>query len=89
MGATTGARHLAGDLWGGFAAMTVALPSAIAFGVTLLAPLGPHFDAQGAVAGLVGAIFLGLIAAPSAPRIYVRCRQPERKPLPFCHVRRV
>ncbi len=63
MGATTGPRHLAGDLWGGFAAMMVALPSAIAFGVTILAPLGPHFGAQGAVAGLVGVIFLGLIAA--------------------------
>ena len=63
MSATTGGRHLGGDLWGGFAAMMVALPSAIAFGVTILAPLGPQFGAQGAVAGLIGVIFLGLIAA--------------------------
>jgi hypothetical protein len=30
--------HLSGDLWGGFAAMLVALPSAIAFGVTIFSP---------------------------------------------------
>jgi len=61
--AVSGRRHLGGDLWGGFAAMMVALPSAIAFGVTILAPLGPQFGAQGAVAGLIGVMFLGLIAA--------------------------
>jgi SulP family sulfate permease len=36
----TSTRHLAGDFWGGLAAMWVALPSAIAFGVTIYAPLG-------------------------------------------------
>ena len=56
-------RHLSGDIWGGFAAMLVALPSAIAFGVTILAPLGSHFSAQGAIAGIVGVILLGFIAA--------------------------
>lgn len=56
-------RNLGGDFWGGFAAMMVALPSAIAFGVTVLAPLGPHFAAQGAVAGILGVTLLGLIAA--------------------------
>lgn len=61
--AATGHRHLGGDLWGGFAAMMVALPSAIAFGVTILAPLGPQFGAQGAVAGLIGVTLLGLLAA--------------------------
>ena len=29
-----------GDFWGGLAAMLVALPSSIAFGVTIFAPLG-------------------------------------------------
>jgi SulP family sulfate permease len=33
-------KHLSGDIWGGFAAMLVALPSAIAFGVTIFSPLG-------------------------------------------------
>ncbi len=56
-------RHLGGDLWGGLAAMMVALPSSIAFGVTILAPLGPHFGAQGAIAGILGVTLLGLIAA--------------------------
>jgi len=41
--------HLSGDLWGGFAAMLVALPSAIAFGVTIFSPLGSGFGAQGAL----------------------------------------
>ena len=52
----------AGDLWGGLAAMLVALPSAIAFGVTILAPLGPGYAAQGAVAGILGTVALGLVA---------------------------
>ncbi|TXH86879.1 MAG: STAS domain-containing protein [Rhodoferax sp.] len=53
---------LAGDLWGGLAAMLVALPSSIAFGVTIFAGLGPSYAAQGAVAGIVGATALGLLA---------------------------
>jgi len=52
----------AGDLWGGLAAMLVALPSAIAFGVTILAPLGPGYAAQGAIAGILGATAMGLVA---------------------------
>lgn len=52
--------HLGGDLWGGLSAMLVALPSAIAFGVTIYAPLGGA--AQGALAGILGATALGLIA---------------------------
>ena len=74
--------NLAGDLWGGFAAMLVALPSAIAFGVTILAPLGGSYAAQGAVAGILGATALGLvcaalggtprlISAPCAPAVAV------------------
>ena len=52
----------AGDFWGGFAAMLVALPSAIAFGVTIYSPLGASYAAQGALAGILGATALGLIA---------------------------
>lgn len=51
-----------GDLWGGLAAMLVALPSAIACGVVIFAPLGPGYSAQGALAGILGAITLGLVA---------------------------
>jgi sulfate permease, SulP family len=52
----------AGDFWGGLAAMLVALPSAIAFGVTIYAPLGASYVAQGALAGILGVTALGLIA---------------------------
>jgi len=51
-----------GDIWGGLAAMLVALPSAIAFGVTIFAPLGGTLAAQGAMAGILGATALGLVA---------------------------
>ncbi len=54
---------LAGDFWGGLAAMLVALPSAIAFGVTIFAPLGASYAAQGAIAGIVGTFALGLVAS--------------------------
>ena len=67
-----------GDFWGGLAAMLVALPSAIAFGVIVLSPLGGSYAAQGALAGILGTTVLGIIApafggtkrlitAPSAP----------------------
>ena len=49
----------ADDLWGGLAAMLVALPSAIAFGVTIFAPLGPGYAAQGALAGILGTAAIG------------------------------
>lgn len=52
-----------GDLWGGLAAMLVALPSAIAFGVTIYAAIGPTYAAYGALAGMIGASVLGLIAS--------------------------
>ena len=42
--------------------MLVALPSAIAFGVAIYAPLGGALGPQGAVAGMLGAIALGLAA---------------------------
>jgi sulfate permease, SulP family len=56
-------KNLSGDIWGGFAAMLVALPSAIAFGVTIFSPLGADFGAKGALAGMLGVTALGLIAA--------------------------
>ena len=55
--------NLSGDIWGGFAAMLVVLPSAIAFGVTIFSPLGAEFGAKGALAGMLGVAALGLIAA--------------------------
>ncbi|MDD2830483.1 MAG: SulP family inorganic anion transporter [Sulfuricurvum sp.] len=66
------------DFWGGTAAMLVALPSAIAFGVTIYATIGGHYGAYGAVAGILGVAAIGIIAslfggtnrlisAPSAP----------------------
>lgn len=71
-----------GDFWGGLAAMLVALPSAIAFGVTIYAPLGVKFGPQGAIAGILGTAVLGVVAAalggtkrlittPSAPAVAV------------------
>ncbi|MBF0347512.1 MAG: hypothetical protein HQL81_07570 [Magnetococcales bacterium] len=67
-----------GDAWGGLAAMLVALPSAIAYGVAALAPLGASSLPLGAMAGVMGVIALGLstpglggaarlISAPCAP----------------------
>ncbi|HEX5392781.1 MAG TPA: SLC26A/SulP transporter family protein [Rhodocyclaceae bacterium] len=58
----TSNRDLTGDIWGGLSAMLVALPSAIAFGVTIFAALPGSLAAQGALAGLLGATALGLVA---------------------------
>jgi len=54
------------DAWGGLGAMLVALPSAIAFGVAMYAPLGPGFAGAGALAGGLGTVAIGLPAP--APR---------------------
>lgn len=64
-------KNISGDFWGGLAAMLVALPSAIAFGVTIYSPLGSAQAAQGALAGILGAMALGLVAASlgGAPRL--------------------
>ncbi len=51
-----------GDLWGGLAAMLVALPAAIAFGVTVYSTISPQYAAFGALTGALGAMALGLIA---------------------------
>lgn len=58
--------------------MLVALPAAIAFGVTIYATIGGHYAAYGAIAGILGVAAIGLVAsllggtnrlisAPSAP----------------------
>ena len=52
-----------GDFWGGFAAMLVALPSAIAFGVTIYSVLGGAHAALGALAGILGATAIGIVAS--------------------------
>ena len=52
----------AGDLWGGLAAMLVALPSSIAFGVLVYSAMGNDYVGEGALAGIIGAAALGLIA---------------------------
>ncbi len=51
-----------GDFWGGFAAMLVALPASVAFGVTIYAAISPGYAAFGALAGILGAVALGLLA---------------------------
>jgi sulfate permease, SulP family len=63
--------EVAGDFWAGFAAMLVALPSSIAFGVAIYGVLGPAYVAQGALAGVIGAVILGFIAPllGGAPRL--------------------
>ena len=53
----------AGDLWGGLAAMLVALPSAIAFGVIIYGAISPSYAGLGAIAGILGTTALGLFAA--------------------------
>lgn len=70
--------NILNDFWGGLASMLVALPSAIAFGVTIYSTLGTQYVAYGALAGILGVIALGfmatifggskiLISAPCAP----------------------
>jgi sulfate permease, SulP family len=54
--------HLKGDLFGGLAAMLVALPSAIAYGIIIFSPIGPEYASRGAVAGIIGSVVLGLLA---------------------------
>jgi len=63
--------RLSGELWGGLAAMLVALPSAIAYGVASFVPLGGEYVADGALAGILGALALGIVAplAGGAPRL--------------------
>jgi len=51
-----------GDIWGGLAAMLVALPSSVAFGILVYTAFGQEYAGQGAMAGLLGAAALGIVA---------------------------
>ena len=55
-------QSIAGDLWGGFASMLVALPASIAYGIAVFAVLGPSYVAVGSIAGILGAVSLGIVA---------------------------
>ena len=61
----------AGDVWGGFAAMLVVLPSSVAYGVAVYGLLGADYIGLGVRTGLLGAIALGAVAAAlgGAPRL--------------------
>lgn len=50
------------EFWGGLAAMLVALPSSIAFGIVVFSAISPQKVAEGALVGMMGAAALGLIA---------------------------
>lgn len=50
------------DAVGGFLAAIVSLPLSVGFGILAFAPLGERYLSSGIVAGLYGAIFLGLVA---------------------------
>lgn len=52
----------ADDIWGGLAAMLVALPSSVAFGILVYTAMGQEYAGQGAMAGLLGAAALGIVA---------------------------
>lgn len=52
-----------GDFWGGLASTLVALPAAVAFGVTVYSAISPQYAVYGAMAGIIGAAVLGLIAS--------------------------
>ncbi len=69
--ALTWSKDLAGDAWGGFAAMLVALPSSIAYGIAIYALLGANYVGYGVRAGILGAIAIGLTAPllGGAPRL--------------------
>jgi SulP family sulfate permease len=70
--------HLPADTTSGFAAMLVALPSSIAYGILIFSALGASFTGQAALAGILGTICLSMVAglfggtnklvtAPAAP----------------------
>ena len=58
-----GRKHASDDFWGALAAMLVALPAAIAFGVTIYSAIAPSYAAVGALAGIIGATVIGLVAS--------------------------
>lgn len=71
-------RGFINEFWGGLAAMLVALPSSIAFGVLVFSVISPKLVGEGAFVGMIGAAAMGLaaplfgrtpalISAPCAP----------------------
>lgn len=56
-------KSLLSDVFGGVSAMLVALPSAIAFGLIIYAPLGPDFSSRAAIGGIMGTIMIGILAS--------------------------
>ncbi len=62
MDSHTATSRWAGDLWGGLAAMLVAMPSSVAFGILVYTSLGAEYAGQGAMAGLLGAAAIGIVA---------------------------
>ena len=60
--ATPRSKELAGEIWGGFASMLVALPSSIAYGIAIYSLLGADYVGLGVRAGILGAIAMGLVA---------------------------
>lgn len=56
-------KYLSGDLFGGLGGVLVALPSAIAFGLIIYAPLGEELASRGAIAGIIGTIVLSIMAS--------------------------
>ncbi|MBI2377836.1 MAG: SLC26A/SulP transporter family protein [Deltaproteobacteria bacterium] len=50
------------EVWGGLAAALVAFPSSIAFGVVLYSAISPALAGAGALAGIFGAVALGIVA---------------------------
>lgn len=59
-GATT---QLPAEIMAGITVACIALPLALAFGVTAYGPLGPAYGALGAAAGLTGAVLTGFFAS--------------------------
>lgn len=52
-----------GELISGLLVAVIALPLALAFGVSAFSPLGPGYGALGALAGLTGAALTGILAS--------------------------
>lgn len=56
-------RYDARDFLGGLSATLITIPSSIAFGLIIYSPMGEGFAAQGAMAGMLGAVALGIVAS--------------------------
>lgn len=58
-----GSSHVRNDFWAALAAMLVTLPAALAFGVVIYSSIDPSHAATGALAGIVGTVVVGFVAA--------------------------